>query len=151
MPVTEHDTDEHSDASHITSNNTYPFVSYNPQNWVQRRNSQMMQLEQGFLVNILTHGNTLINAGDIVELDLPYKAAIKTTKNEQSDRFYKGMFFIKRIRHDFDFTEAKHQTHITLVKDSLEELLDNAEDSWEPKPKDKGSLFNTKDDFYQNI
>ena len=151
MPVTEHDTDEHSDASHITSNNTYPFASYNPQNWLQRRNSQMMQLEQGFIVNILTHGNTLINAGDVVELDLPYKAAIKTTKNEQSDRFYKGMFFIKRIRHDFDFTEAKHKTHITLVKDSLEDLLDNAEDSWEPKPKGRGSLFNTKDDFYQNI
>jgi len=151
MPVTEHDTDEHSDASHITSNNTYPFASYNPQNWLQRRNSQMMQLEQGFIVNILTHGNTLINAGDVVELDLPYKAAIKTIKNEQSDRFYKGMFFIKRIRHDFDFTEAKHKTHITLVKDSLEDLLDNAEDSWEPKPKSRGSLFNTKDDFYQNI
>ena len=151
MPVTEHDTDEHSDASHITSNNTYPFASYNPQNWLQRRNSQMMQLEQGFLVNILTHGNTLINAGDIVELDLPYKAAIKTAKNEQSDRFYKGMFFIKRIRHDFDFTDAKHSTHITLVKDSLGELLDGPEDNWEPKPKGRGSLFNTKDDFYLKI
>ena len=151
MPVTEHDTDEHSDASHITSNNTYPFASYNPQKWVQRRNSLMMQLERGFLVNILTHGNTLINAGDIVELDLPYKAAIKTTKNEQSDRFYKGMFFIKRIRHDFDFTEAKHSTHITLVKDSLEDQLEGPEDNWEPKPKGRGSLFNTKDDFYQNI
>ena len=151
MPVSEHDTTEHSDASHITSNNTYPFASYNPQNWVQRRNSQMMLLEQGFLVNILTHGNTLINAGDIVELDLPYKAAIKTTKKEQSDRFYKGNFFIKRIRHDFDFTEAKHKTHLTLVKDSLEDSLDGPEDNWEPKPGGRGSLFNTKDDFYQNI
>ena len=151
MPVTEHDTDEHSDAAHITSNNTYPFASYNPQNWVQRRNSQMMQLERGFVVNILTHGNTLINAGDIVELDLPYKAAIKTTKNEQSDRFYRGMFFIKRIRHDFDFTEEKHTTHLTLVKDSLEEQLEGPEDNWEPKPKNKGRLYNTKDDFYQNI
>ena len=151
MPVTEHDTDEHSDAAHITSNNTYPFASYNPQNWVQRRNSQMMQLERGFVVNILTHGNTLINAGDIVELDLPYKAAIKTTKNEQSDRFYRGMFFIKRIRHDFDFTVAKHKTHLTLVKDSLEDLLDGPEDNWEPKPKKQGLLFNKEDDFYQNI
>ena len=151
MPVTEHDTDEHSDASHITSNNTYPFASYNPQNWVQRRNSQMMQLEQGFLINILTHGNTLVNAGDIIELNLPNKAGVKTTENEQNDRFYKGMFFIKRIRHDFDFTESKHKTHLTLVKDSLEDSLDGPEDNWEPKPKGRGSLFNTKDDFYQNI
>ena len=151
MPVTEHDIDEHSDASHITSNGTYPFASYNPQNWVQRRNSQMMQLEQGFLINILTHRNTLVNAGDIIELNLPNKAAVKTTENEQSDRFYKGMFFIKRIRHDFDFTEAKHKTHLTLVKDSLEDSLDGPEDNWEPKPKKQGLLFNKEDDFYQNI
>lgn len=151
MPVTEHDTDEHSDASHITSNNTYPFASYNPQNWVQRRTSQMMQLEQGFLINILTHGNTLVNAGDIIELNLPNKAGIKTTENEENDRFYKGMFFVKRIRHDFDFTVAKHKTHLTLVKDSLEDLLDGPEDNWEPKPKKQGLLFNKEDDFYQNI
>ena len=61
------------------------------------------------------------------------------------------MFFIKRIRHDFDFTEAKHKTHLTLVKDSLEDSLDGPEDNWEPKPKKQGLLFNKEDDFYQNI
>ena len=36
-------------------------------------------------------------------------------------------------------------------KDSLEEQLEGPEDNWEPKPGGRGSLFNTKDDFYQNI
>ena len=48
-------------------------------------------------------------------------------------------------------SSSKHKTYITLVKDSLEELLDGPVDNWEPKPKNKGRLFNTKDDFYQNI
>ena len=33
---------------------------------------------------------------------------------------------IKRIKHEFSFTDKKHKSFITLVKDSLEEELDVA-------------------------
>jgi len=139
------------DAQHTTTNNTSPYTPPNAQNWLQRRTSQLMQLEQGLLMNILTHGNTVVSAGDIVKLDLPYNASIKTTKNEKNDKFYKGMFFVKRLRHDFDFGDKKHKTHMTLVKDSLEESLDGPEDNFEPKPKKSATFIEKLEDFYPNL
>jgi len=138
------------DAENSTENNTFPFTPQNTQDWLQRRVSQKIQLEQGLLVNILTHGNTIVSAGDIVKLDLPFNSSLKTTKNEKNDRFYKGMFLVKRLRHDFDFGEKKHKTHLTLVKDSLEETLDGPENNPEPKPKKFGGLVEDREDFYPN-
>jgi len=140
-----------SDAQHTTANNTSPYTPPNAQDWLQRRTSQLVQLEQGLLLNILTHGNTVVNAGDIVELDLPYNAAFKITGKEENDRFYKGMFLVKRLRHDFDFGDKKHKTHMTLVKDSLEESLDGPEDNFEPKPKKSATFYEELEDFYPNL
>ena len=53
------------DAQHTTENNTLPYTAPNAQDWLQRRTSQLVQLEQGLVVNILTHGNTVVSAGDI--------------------------------------------------------------------------------------
>ena len=139
------------DAENSTENNTFPFNPVNAQDWLQRRVSQKIQLEQGLLVNILTHGNTIVSAGDIVRLDLPFNSAFKVTDGQKNDRFYKGAFFIKRLRHDFDFGDKKHKTHLTLVKDSLEETLDGPEDNPEPKPKKSAGLFEDREDFYPNI
>jgi len=139
------------DAQHITENNTSPYTSLNAQDWLQRRTSQLVQLEQGLLLNILTHGNTVVSAGDIVKLDLPYNASFKTSKNEKNDKFYKGMFFVKRLRHDFDFGDKKHKTYMTLVKDSLEESLDGPEDNFEPKPKKSPKPIEKLEDFYPNL
>ena len=139
------------DAQHTTENNTSPYTAPNAQDWLQRRTSQLVQLEQGLVVNILTHGNTVVSAGDIVKLDIPYNASFKTTKNEKNDRFFKGMFFVKRLRHDFDFTNKKHQTLMTLVKDSIEESLDGPEDNFEPKPKKSAIFYEKLEDFYPNL
>ena len=55
-----------------------------------------------------------------------YLSQIKFPKNEKYDKFYKGPFLIKKIRHDFFNGEnPKHQMNMQLVKDSLEEKLDN--------------------------
>jgi len=139
------------DAQHTTENNTLPYTAPNAQDWLQRRTSQLIQLEQGLVSNILTHGNTVVSAGDIVKLDIPYNASFKTTKNEKNDRFFKGMFFVKRLRHDFDFTNKKHQTLMTLVKDSIEDSLDGPEDNFEPKPKKSATFYEEIEDFYPNL
>ena len=114
------------DSQHTTENNTNPYMAYDPHKWLQRRNSQMIQLENALQVNIMTHGNTLINAGDKVILNLPYTASVKPAGNEKFDRFYKGPFLIKRIRHDFIMNSSpkRHRMYMNLVKDSIEEELE---------------------------
>ena len=114
------------DSQHTTENNTNPYMAYDPHKWLQRRNSQMIQLENALQVNVTVHGNTLINVGDKVLLNLPYNAVPKGPKNEKYDKFYKGPFLIKKIRHDFFNGEnPKHQMSMQLVKDSLEDKLDS--------------------------
>ena len=112
------------DSQHTTENNTNPYMAYDPHKWLQRRNSQMLQLENGLNVNISVYGNTLINAGDKVLLSLKFATTIKGPRNETRDRFYRGPFLIKRIKHDFlNFEIPQHKMKMGLVKDSLEEEL----------------------------
>ena len=136
------------DTNNTTINGTEPFIAPDPQNTLQERKSTTNQLNNGILLNMVTHGNTSINAGDIVKLDIPMIAAIKTQENRKHDRFYQGVFLIKRIKHEFDFALAKHKSYLTLVKDSLSEQLDGPKDQFEPKPDKKARVISDKETFY---
>ena len=111
----------------------------------------MNQLDKGLVINIATHGNTSINAGDIVKLDVPHIAAYKTGAKPKNDRFYQGVFMIKRIKHEFSFTDKKHKSFITLVKDSLEEKLEGPKDLKEPKPEQEPEIIRNKEIFYPQL
>ena len=81
----------------------------------------------------------MLNSGDVVRLDIPYSGT-QTTENEKHDRFFKGLFFVKRIRHDFDISAGnKHTMRMTLVKDSVGDRLSDS-GPVEPKSK-KGPLL----------
>ena len=114
-----------SDSQHITPKGSFSYSGYDPQTWVQRRHSQMLQLENGFNINIVVHGNTLVSAGNKVDVNIPYTAAVKASGKDQNDKFYSGPFLVKKIRHEFDMTSSprKHKMYMNLVKDSLEEKL----------------------------
>ena len=111
----------------------------------------MNQLEKGLLLNIVTHGNTSVNAGDVVILDIPHVSGFKIPENPKNDRFYSGAFLIKRIKHEFNFTDKKHKSFITLVKDSLAKELDGPKDLYEPKPKKVASVYKDKETFYPQL
>jgi len=142
----------YTDATHHTSENNHPFAAQKSHAWLQRRNSQMRQLENGFLVNTLVLGNTVISAGDVVTLNLPLPLAnsieFKDGHNpDKLDSFFKGAFLVKRIRHDFSYGDRRHDSRMILVKDSITERLDDSGSS-EPKKASKGTLTT---DFYQNL
>ena len=141
MPETNSSINKEKDSQHVTTANTSPFNSYNPQSWVQRRNSQMLQLENAFNINLRVHGNTMVKAGNVVTVKIPYVMASSVKKDEPYDKFYNGPFLVKRIRHDFSMTESpqKHIMSINLVKDSLEEQLPNPVDNMEPSAQTYGS------------
>ena len=103
-------------------------------------------MKEGNLQKWLVKVGDKVNAGDIIELNLTNKAWIKNTENVQNDIFYKGMFFVKRIRHDFDIAAGKHHSNMVLVKDSLTEEI---ESSGKPEPKGGGGTVFT--DFHQNL
>ena len=148
LPTSLKDTNSYSDSSFTTSDNLYPFIANVPQVWLQKSVSQKNQLRGGFLIDVLVHGNTMLNAGDVVELSIPYKAVVKTTKKEKEDRFYKGAFFVKKITHQFDMSDAKHTMNLLLAKDSLEEEILPGPENFEPESKVQPAIYNNIDDFY---
>ena len=128
------------DSQHQTENSTRPYMAYDPHKWTQQRNSQMMQLENALNVNISVYGNTLISAGDRVELNLKFATTVKGSKDETRDRFYRGPFLIKRLKHEFINMEIpQHKMELGLVKDSLEEQLSAAGDI-EPSAETAGII-----------
>ena len=128
------------DGQHNTDINNTPYARYDPENWVQSRNSQMIQLENALNINIEVHGNTLINAGDKVTVNLPYTAAVKG--DTKFDKFYQGPFLIKTIRHDFNVLSKpqQHKMYMNLVKDSLEERITGPDDNYEPAATESGII-----------
>mgnify|MGYP000126694783 FL=1 len=141
MPETNSSINKEKDSQHATTANTSPFSSYNPSSWIQRRNSQMLQLENAFNINLRVHGNTMVKVGNVVTVKIPYVMASSVKREEPFDKFYNGPFLVKRIRHDFSMTESpqKHIMNMNLVKDSLEEQLPNPVDNMEPSAQTYGS------------
>ena len=113
--------------------------------WLQRRQSQLLQLDRGITCSIKTNGNTLIDCGDVVEFNLPSVAAAKTEENDKLDFFYRGRFLIRRIRQDFNVASKKHESIMTLVKDSLSKELLSTDESLEFEPEDNDEII---EEFY---
>jgi len=141
------------DTNNTTIDGTEPYAAPDQQNSIQERASTMNQLEKGLLLNIVTHGNTSVNAGDVVKLDIPINVAFKTPDNPKNDRFYQGVFLIKKIKHEFSFNQSarKHTSYMTLVKDSLAKELDGPKNLYEPKPEKNASVFRNKETFYPQL
>ena len=126
-----HATNEHSQA---------PYEPYRPEQWLQRRTSQLSQLEGGIALTILVNGNTALHAGDIVEVEVPYNAWNKGASKDNIDKFFRGPFLVKALRHDFNVPTQSHEMTLTLVKDCVEEELPFSETSPEPEISRSGII-----------
>ena len=59
--------------------------------------------------------------------------------------FYRGRFLIRRIRQDFDVSARKHDSIMTLVKDSLQKELSAQDESLEIEPEENDEV---REKFY---
>ena len=147
-------------ANFVDSNNNYTdltvlhdqhgrpvYNSIQSETWLQRRASQLLQLDRGITCSIKTNGNTLVDCGDVVEFNLPAVSAAKTEDNDRFDFFYRGRFLVRRIRQDFDVSARKHDSIMTLVKDSLQKELLSADESLEIEPEENDEVI---EEFYIN-
>ena len=147
LPVSIKDTAKGIDSHYTNAQGLYPYQGYNPNKWLQRRSSQMAQLDAGFVITITVNGNTALHAGEIVELELPYSAMQKSAEKETVDRFFRGPFMIRNLQHRFDNIERTHKIIMTLVKDCVEKKLEGTTNNIVPKVNKQGRIIET---FYDN-
>jgi len=147
LPVSIKDTSKGNDAHFQTASGNYPFSAYNPNRWLQRRSSQMSQLDNGITVTITVAGNTILEAGTIVDLELPYSSMNKSDKKETVDKFYRGPFLVRALQHRFDNGSMKHSVIMNLVKDCVDKKLEASKEDIVPITP-VGKSFNENEYFY---
>ena len=135
QPTTIKDVDKFTDGSQQTDSGKFEFAAKNPDKWLQRRTSQIEGIKNGISVKASVHGNTVISAGDIITLDIPFKTQVEVKGNpHKSDRFLQGKFLLARVRHDFKMAGRQHSMGLTCVRDSTPDELESNDDMYEPKP-----------------
>ena len=142
LPASIKDTAKGIDSHYTNAQGLYPYQGYNPSKWLQRRSSQMAQLDAGFVITITVNGNTALHAGEIVELELPYSAMQKSAEKETVDRFFRGPFMIRNLQHRFNNIERTHKIIMTLVKDCVEKELEGTTNNIVPKVNKQGTIIN---------
>ena len=79
-------------------------------------------------------------------MQVPYNAWNKNSGKDNVDKFFRGPFLIKALRHDFNVPTQMHEMTLTLVKDYVEEELPFIETSPEPEVSHAGIVYT---DFYE--
>jgi len=124
----------------------YNFEPRKSESWLQRRRSNLVNLETGVTISMQVHGNTSIGCGDIITVNLPETGQNKSTKDGK-DRFYKGQFLIKSLKHNFNNATQKHTMEFDINKDSVLDKFKKEDGFVEPKPTKGGKIF-TDTNFY---
>ena len=123
----------YTDQSYDDDDNQYQFTSNRSSKVTQSRGSQMAMLETALQLSIDVIGNTIVSAGDIIELKIPNTGAYKSTSGEKLDVLYNGNFLIKNLRHEFDIGNNRHYMFMNVIKDSMDKRLVAPTDNIEPK------------------
>lgn len=123
MPVSRKYPYKNTDGSHQQAG-LYNFSTGRPESRMGQRTSRMMQIKNGRDVTVTVHGNTLVSAGDMVELNIPFKTGAVQIDNRTVDRFANGPHLVKRIRHSFRNGEKPmYFMYMTCAKDCIDEEL----------------------------
>jgi len=126
----------------------YVFDQRKTNNWLQRRRSNLLNLNYSGSLTVEVFGNLSIGCGDLVSIDLPEASANETSKDGKN-RFYRGVHLIKNLRHVFKRDDGLHTMTMTVHKDSVKEpfILDEEGAFVETKPVKTPKIFN-EEDFY---
>ena len=137
------------DAGMTDSHGRYTFTPYRPDTWLQKRRGHLGILFNGITVEMYVHGNTFLNAGDLIDFTLPYFGIEDASRSKKTDKFINGNMLVTKITHSFDVSEFEHEMKLICVTDDLDEELDHSvEQSTEGEMSPKHT--EVYDDFYDN-
>ena len=94
----------------------YPYQSDNQSQTLQRKKARKEQFENGSILNIEVNGQTFIQAGDKVNLEITANSAVS---DEREDKQLSGNYIVTHLRHTFTKSQQlKHKITMQVAKDS---------------------------------
>lgn len=94
----------------------YPYQSDNKNQTLQRKVARKQQFENGYILNLEINGQTFIQAGDKINLEI---GASSTLTDDKDDAQLSGNYIVTHLRHTFTKSqELKHKIVMQIAKDS---------------------------------
>lgn len=85
--------------------------------WLQRRNGRFTAMESAITLRITVPGNTTLQAGDMVGIDMRNQGILK---EEERDPIYSGRYLVSKLKHEFTRGDGvyKHNVHMEVIRDT---------------------------------
>ena len=100
----------------FSEGSNYPYQSDNKNQTLQRRNSRIEQFDKGMTLNVEINGQTFIQAGDKINLDI---GASSGRTDDRLDDNVSGGYVVTHLRHTFTQSgQLKHKIIMRVAKDS---------------------------------
>jgi len=94
----------------------YPYQSDNLNQTLQRKSARKQQFENGSILNIEVNGQTFIQAGDKINLEI---GATSSITDDKEDKQLSGNYIVTHLRHTFTKSQQlKHKIVMQVAKDS---------------------------------
>ena len=102
-----------------------PYDTINVHQWLQRRKSRFAQLASALTLRVEVPGNTSIQAGDVVGLEIMNRSS---NSEEEMDVNYTGRYLVTKLHHVFSKGQGryKHTVHMECVRDTVSEAYPSA-------------------------
>ena len=103
-----------------------PFRQINTSEWLQRRKSRFAALDSAVTVHCEVPGNTVIQAGDLIGLEILNKSTMNS--EEKYDKNLTGKYLVRKLHHVFtkDDGQFKHTIHMECIRDTMSEAYPSA-------------------------
>jgi len=103
-----------------------PFRQINTAEWLQRRKSRFAALDSAVTVHVEVPGNTSLQAGDLIGLEILNKSTMDT--DEKYDKNLSGRYLVRKLHHVFTkgIGQYKHTVHMECVRDAMSEAYPSA-------------------------
>ena len=103
---------------------------------VQLSLPQLLQLQNTNL-KLLIHGNSLLNAGDIVTFDLPLMRPLGQDRQE-TNPYYGGRYMILAIKHVINIKAQRYEMVLNCMKDAVRTPFPQEKDNNTVRTPDRG-------------
>ena len=114
------------------------FMSNRADKWLLHRRQRMHELNSGMTINMQIHGNTTVEAGQVIRVNVPISGV--DHENTKISKYQSGFYLISKLRHRFNPPTKTHTISLQATKDSIPKDFESKASGKEPKPSGKATV-----------
>ena len=115
------------------------YMSNRADKWLLHRRQRMHELNSGMTINMQIHGNTTVEAGQMIRVNIPIFGL--DHENSKISKHSSGFYLISKLRHTFNPPTKTHTISLQATKDSNASGFDSKASGKEPKQSGMPTVY----------